>query len=89
MRDFIKNMLKEGGGISMMRVSLLVIIVLAVLLVLTLSSYVVLAILMSATIEWGGMATFLTAVAGFMAPAFVGKALQKKHEKNSLCQDQL
>ena len=76
----MNEMLSENDNISSMRVALLATVAMAAIMVLSLCVYLVMSLFKGVDVNWNGISIFLAAIGVFVAPAFVGKAIQKNYE---------
>ena len=75
--------LEENSRKSSMRIALFTVIASSAMMVLMLCSYMVVSMAMSVAINWNGISMFLGAIGVFLTPAFTGKAIQKRFEKDT------
>ena len=76
--------LKETGEVSSIRIALFAVVAVIIILIMSVSIYIIMSIFMSIALNWSGMAAFMASIGALLTPAFGSKALQKKYEgKNS------
>jgi len=80
----MKNYLKPGSGMSMTRFAVMVGIMLASIMLMSMSTVMIIKAVKCEEIDWIGMAAFVAGVGGFLFPLIWGKAIEKKsyHKHN-------